>query len=96
MNWLGPLVQDFHTHRALAGDHIGIVVGVDESQFLLFFQLARVGQSLVVGIAVQHDFGAAAPYRLYFDLRGSGRHNDDSIATQALCCERDTLRMVAG
>jgi hypothetical protein len=36
------LAQDFHADGALAGDHVGIVEGVDEGQLLLLFQRQRV------------------------------------------------------
>jgi hypothetical protein len=63
------LAQDLHADGALAGDHFGIVEGMDEGQLLGFLQFQRVGVGLVEGIAEQHDFAAAPPDRLDLDPR---------------------------
>ena len=44
---IGMLVQDLHPDRALAGDDVGIIVGVDEGQALLGLEFARMLVGLV-------------------------------------------------
>ena len=53
------LAQDLHADRALAGDHVGIVVRMDEGEPASPLELARVRVGVVVGVAVQHDLRAA-------------------------------------
>lgn len=56
------LAQHFHGNRALAGDHVGVVEGVDEGQALLLLQLH--GMAVGVGIAVpMQQHLAALAYR---------------------------------
>ena len=54
-----PLAQDFHADRALPGDHVGIVVGMNERGPRGLLQRQRVRVGVAVRIAVQHDLGAA-------------------------------------
>ena len=49
------LAQQFHRHGALAGDHVGIVVGVDKGRACLAGQLHGVRVGFVVVVAVQND-----------------------------------------
>ena len=56
------LAQDLHADRALAGDHVGIVVRMHERERrarACSSQRVRVG--VVVGVAVQHDLARRAP-----------------------------------
>ena len=52
------LAQDLHRHRALAGDHVGIVEGMHEHQLAFGGDLQRMLVGRVVHIAVQHHFAA--------------------------------------
>ena len=65
MDRLRVLAQDLHADRALARDHVGIVVGMHEREFLAALERSGVLVGFVVGVAVQHDFRAArrAPRR---------------------------------
>jgi len=51
---------------------------------------------VVVGLAVQHHFGAARRHRVDLDLRRGHRHDDDGAAAELLRGQRHALRMVAG
>ncbi|CAM3335957.1 hypothetical protein PSFL111601_19890 [Pseudomonas floridensis] len=48
------LAQDFHRHRTLPGDGVGVVVRVDVDEALFVDQLQRVGQRFGKRVAVQH------------------------------------------
>ena len=54
------LAQDFHADRALPGDDVRIVVGMDEGEAPLGLELPRMRIRLVEVVAVQHDPAAAA------------------------------------
>ena len=90
------LAQDFHRDGALSGNHIRVVVGMHERQVTALRELARVHIRLVVGVAVQYDFGAARGDRRDLDLRRRHGHHDGRLAFELLRRERDPLRMVAG
>jgi hypothetical protein len=90
------LAQDFHRHGALPGDHFRIVEGMDEGQFLGFFQFQRVRVGFVVGVAMQHDFAAASLDGIDLDGRCRSRHDDDRPAAELGCRQRHALRVVAG
>ncbi len=90
------LAQDLHAHRALPGDDIRVVIGVDEGLALLRLDLAGMGIGLVEAFAVQHHLAAAASDRLHLDVRGGLRHHDGGPDTEFLRGQRDTLRMIAG
>ena len=49
-----------------------------------------------VGVAVQHDLGAARRDRVDLDARRGDRHDDHRPAAQPLRRERHALRVVAG
>ncbi len=51
------LAQDLHRHRALAGNHVGIVERMDEAQAALFLQLEGMAVGIGEAFAVQ-DHGA--------------------------------------
>ena len=73
------LAQDLHCHRALAGDHVRVVVGRDVGHAALGHQFARMLAGIVVGIAVQHYLGAQALHRLHLDVRGGLGHHDQRL-----------------
>ena len=90
------LAQDFHRDRALPGNHIRIVVRMHIRQPAAFFEFACMRCGLVIGVTVQHDFGAAPAHRIDLDLGRGHRHHDGRRAAEALCRQRDTLGMIAG
>jgi hypothetical protein len=57
----GALAQDLHADRALARDHVGIVVRMHEHRVRALLQFDRVRIGIAVRIAVQHDLRARAP-----------------------------------
>ncbi len=90
------LLEDFHGDGALAGDDVRVVVRVDKGQALGLFQFQCVHIGIGIGIAEQHDFGAAALHGIDLDLRRGGGHDDDGAAAQFLRGQCHALRMVAG
>ena len=89
------LAQNFHRHGALAGDHVGIVVGVDVDQPFLLDQLQRIGQRLGERIAMQHRLAAAGAHALHFQLWRGPRHDDGGLDPQLLGRQRNALGVVA-
>ncbi|MCY1292582.1 hypothetical protein D9M70_418150 [compost metagenome] len=92
----GVLAEDFHGHRALAGDHVRIVVGRHESQALLLRQLQRVGQGIGEGVAVQHHLAASGAYALHLEFRRGARHHDGGLHPQLPRGQGQALGVVAG
>ncbi|MCY1526536.1 hypothetical protein D9M68_615660 [compost metagenome] len=90
------LAQDFHAHRALARNDIGIVEGMDEGQFFLLFQDLRVRVGVGEALAGQHHLAAEAADRVDLYLRAGGGHDDDGAAAQPTGRQRHALGVVAG
>jgi hypothetical protein len=88
------LPQDFHADRALPGDHFRIVERMHVGERAAALELQSLLVGLGVGIAVQHDLGAARRDRVHLDARRGDRHHDHRLAAQALRRERHALRMV--
>ena len=65
------LAQDLHRHRALAGDHVGVVEGVHEGQALRLLQFQRVRVGVGVAVAVQHDLAAQRMHGVDLQLAAS-------------------------
>jgi threonine dehydratase len=82
------LAHDLHADRALAGDHLGVVVGMHEHQAAAAPQLQRPLVRLGVRIAVQDDLCAARRHRVDLDARRGDRHDDRGAAAQALRIRR--------
>ena len=90
------LAQDLHADRALAGDHVGVVVGVNEGQALVGLELARLGVGFVEGVAVQNDVAAAASTASTL-MAGVVRGMTMIAGMPSFCGrERHPLRVVAG
>ena len=89
------LAQDLHADGALAGDDVGIVVGMHEDEAEPALELHRVRVGLGVAVAVQHHLGAARRDRVHLDLRRGHRHDDGGAAAELLRGERHALRVVA-
>ena len=90
------LAQDFHADGALPGDHFGIVEGMDECEFFLLFQFARMGVGGVVGVAGQHHLATARPDRIHLDRWRRRRHDDNGPAADLRRRQCQPLRVVAG
>ena len=63
----GMLAQQLHRHRSLAGDHIWVIVGRDINHAFFGHQVFGIGRSLIVGIALQHHFGAVTTHPVHLD-----------------------------
>lgn len=89
------LAQDLHAYRALARDHIRVVVGVDERQAAFSADHARMCIGFVVRVAMQLDDGTTRLHRVDLDLRRGDGHHDGRAAVELLRGERDPLRVIA-
>ncbi|MDT4857462.1 hypothetical protein FQZ97_918860 [compost metagenome] len=99
MQGAGVLAQDLHAHRALPGDHIGIVESGDEGQVLRARQILGVGVSVAVRIARLHHRDGGTAMRLHgihLDLRRGLRHHDDGAHAHLGGRDGHALGMVAG
>src|SRR5690606_33530310 len=77
----GVLTQNLHTHRALTGDHIRVVEGMDEGELFLLFKLHGVLVGVGVAIADEHRFTAQCLYRIDLQAwRGRGHDNHRAAA----------------
>src|SRR3569832_572494 len=90
------LTQYLHRHRALARDHLRVVVGMDEHHALFIGELDRADIGLVVCVAVQHRLRAELAHRLHLDVGRGARHDDERLDAEAVRRQRHPLRMVAG
>ncbi len=90
------LTQDFQSDRALPGDHLRIVIGMDECHTLLLCMLRGELVGLVVGVAMQFDLCTVVPDRLDLDGRRGARHYDQCLHVKTTCSQRHTLCVVAG
>ena len=90
------LTQDFHRHRALTGDDMRVVEGMDESQAA--FGLERLGVAVSVGVAVtvQHHLAAEGAHGVDLEFGCGDRHHDGGVAAELLGRQRHALRVVAG
>ena len=92
----GMLAQHFHGQRALAGNHLGIIVRMHEGQLLRGFQHACVLVSLAIGFTGQHHLGTTPANGIDLDLWCGHRHHDHGPAAQSMGRQGDSLGMVAG
>ena len=93
---IGMLAQDLHSHRALPGDHVGIVVGRHEREPALDLEPARLGECLVETVAEQHDLATAPAHGVDLDARRRARHDDRRRDPELGRCQRHALGVVAG
>lgn len=93
---LGALFEDLQPHRALPGDDVRVVEGVDEDRTGLLGVLLRGGQRLVHHMPVQPDLGPVLTGRGHLRQRRPDRHEDRRPYAEQRRRECDTLRMVSG
>ncbi len=93
---VGVLAQNFHAHCALAGDHIGVVEGVNKGEALGLLQREGMVVGIGVGVAMQDDLRPAVAHGLHLHARGGHRHDNHRPAAQCLRSQGHTLGMVAG
>ena len=91
----GKLRQQLQAHRALPGDHVGVVVGMHEGHAALLLKQVGVGLGVAERVAVEHDLGAALAAGPDLDLGGGRGHHDQSVQPQLLGAEGHALRVVA-
>ncbi len=93
---LAELAQDLHRNRPLPRDHVGVVIGVDERQLSAAHDAHRLGERIVVGVALEHDRRAERGDGVDLDLGRRHRHHDRRAGTEPLSGESDALRVVPG
>ena len=93
---LAELPQDLHRDGALTGDHVGVVVGMDECELATPDDAHRLGVRVVVGVALEHDRRPERRDRVDLDLGRRHRHHDRGVGTEPPCRERDALGVVPG
>ena len=89
------LPQNLHGNRALAGDHVRVIKGVDENQASLAGQFGGMLEGLVVVIAMQNDLAAEIGDGLNFDFRCGQRHHYDGRDAPCARRQRNPLRVIA-
>src|SRR5581483_678484 len=93
---LGEILVDLEAERALSGDELRIVEGVNVGVAALGDELLGLLVRVVPDLPVQHDLGAVGLRRGDFRRRRVLRHAHDGMNAVNLRGERDTLRMIAG
>ena len=92
----GVLAQHFHGDRALAGDHIGVVKGVNEGQAVFFLQGHRVLVGVGVAVAKEHHLAAELLDGVDLHLWCGGGHDDDRARAEFAGAQRHALGVVTG
>ena len=93
---VGRLLEDLEPHRALAGDHVGVVERVDEREAVARGDFAGVRARLGQVGAVQDDVGAELAAVGHLDQRREHRHHDGRGNAEQLRVIGDALRVIAG
>ena len=89
------LAQDLEPDRALAGDHVGVLEGMDEDQTVALRHGMGPRERLVDGNPVQDDVPTEPRDGVGFDSRRRGGHDDDGSQTQRGRRERHALGVIA-
>src|SRR5690606_29090296 len=92
----GMLAHQFKPNRALAGNDIGVVEGMDEDITMPFGQAGGMGAGGVEAVAEQNHFTAQAPDGIDLDKGGCGGHDHDGADAQPRGRERHALGVIAG
>ena len=92
----GQIAEDLEAERALTGNDLGVIVGVQERGVLLLADLAGFGIGVVIAVAREHNGGTVALRGLRLgDGRGLG-HDNRGRDAEAVRGVGHALRMVAG
>ena len=92
----GQIAEDLEAERALTGNDLGVIVGVQERGVLLLADLAGFGVGVVIAVAREHNGGTVALRGLRLgDGRGLG-HDNRGRDAEAVRGVGHALRMVAG
>ena len=89
------LAQDFHCHRALACNDVGVVKGVDKTLPLFLFDGQRMRVGIRKTVTVQHHLGAHGVHGIDLQARCCHRHHDGGFAAEFFGCQGHALSMVA-
>jgi len=90
------LLQDLGADRALAGDHIGIVVRVHEGEAARVAEVDCMAVGLVEIVAVDHGMATPRLDARDLDARRRARHHDSGGDAELLGREGDALGVVTG
>ena len=89
------LAQNFHTDGTLAGDGIGMVIGMNEFKVLFFCKLDCMLVGIVIGITDQNRLAAPGLHRLHLDIRCGLGHDDRGIDALTGRSQCHALGMIA-
>jgi hypothetical protein len=89
------LLEDLQPDRALAGDHVRVVEGVDVDAAVLFPVCDRGAHGVLDAGAVQHDVGPVAAGRRDLGQRGRLRHEHRGLDAERRGGEGDALGVIA-
>ena len=93
---IGQVGEDLQAERALAGDHIRIVIGMEELRALLLADAPRLGVGVVIAVPRQDDLRAVALGGLHLGDGGGLGHHDGRGDAEFLSRIGHALRVVAG
>ena len=91
----GRSSKHLQRHRALAGDHRLVVVGVHEHQFFPVGEVVREGGRVGQRVALEPQVGAEHLGAAHLGVRRALGHHDDGADAQPRRVVRDALRVVA-
>ena len=89
------LVENFQTNRALPGDDLLVIVGVNKGHVVLLLQLHGLVVGFVVGAGHKADLRAQIFGVLHLHQGRAVRHTDDAADAAPGSRQRHALRMVA-
>ncbi len=92
---IGAGTRELKADRPLPGDHLFIIVRMNEGEALVVRQLVRGLGRLGQARALKHDMGAEALGLLHLHERRRFRHHDRRRDAEALRVIGDALRMIA-
>ena len=90
------LLQDLEADRALASDHVRIIVRMDKGEAPLLTEHHGMLVGLIITIPVQHNLSSETSHGIHFDVRRGPGHDDCGPALQMVCSQRHALGMVTG
>ena len=91
----GMLAEQFERNRALPGDNVGIIEGVDDDIAVAFGQFGGMGAGGIEAVAEKDNLAAQPPHRADLDRRGGGGHDDNGTHAQPGGREGDALGVIA-
>ena len=89
------LAQDFHRHRALTGNSVRVIEGMNEGIALLIHQLLSVGKGFIVVVAMQHSLSTQRTHGIHFDVGRGLRHDNHAFDAELFSRQGHALGMIS-